>query len=64
MAQTFLNLAQGVTGTLPKSNYVDSGKTLQVVKSTVTTSQEETTSTTATEIDTDLRCTLTPASSS
>ena len=64
MAQTFLNLAQGVTGTLPTSNYVDSGKTLQVVKSTVTTSQEETTSTTATEIDTDLRCTLTPASSS
>jgi len=40
------------------------GKVLQVVKSTVTTSQEETTSTTATEVDTDLRCTLTPASSS
>jgi hypothetical protein len=40
------------------------GLVLQVVKSTVTTAQEETTSTTAVEIDTDLRCTLTPASAS
>ena len=31
MAQTFLNLAQGVTGTLPTSNYVDSGKIAQVL---------------------------------
>ena len=63
MALTKLNVARGVTGTLPTSNYVQ-GKVLQIVKSTVTTSQEETTSTTATEVDTDLRCTLTPASSS
>jgi len=31
MAQTFLNLAQGVTGTLPTSNYADNGKILQAV---------------------------------
>jgi len=40
------------------------GKVLQVVKSTVTTAATETTSTTAVEIDTNLRCTLTPASAS
>jgi hypothetical protein len=28
MAQTFLNLAQGVTGTLPTSNYVQGGITV------------------------------------
>tara|TARA_R100000781_G_scaffold24966_2_gene18500 strand:+ start:36 stop:506 length:471 start_codon:yes stop_codon:yes gene_type:complete len=54
MALTKINARSGLT----------TGKVLQIVKSTVTTSQEETTSTTATEVDTDLRCTLTPASSS
>ena len=34
MAQTFLNLAQGVTGTLPNANF-SGGKVLQVVRSTL-----------------------------
>jgi len=58
-----LNLADtfAFTGTVTGAG---GGKVLQVVKSTVTTAREDTTSTTATEVDTDLRCTLTPASSS
>ena len=41
MGQTFLNLAQGVTGTLPTSNYVDvGGKILQVKQGTTTTQVE------------------------
>ena len=43
---------------------LSTGKVLQVVKSTVTTSQSETTSTTPVEIDSNMRCTLTPASTS
>ena len=36
MALIKLNLAQGVTGTLPTSNYVDSGKIGQIISTTVT----------------------------
>ena len=65
-----INLASNVTGTLATGNggtgatSFSPGKTLQVVKSSVTTSATETTSSTAVEIDSNLRCTLTPASAS
>ena len=45
MALIKLNLAQGVTGTLPTSNYVDSGKIGQVVQSLNSTVQSLTSNT-------------------
>ena len=52
------------TGSTTLASAADNGKVLQVVKSQVKTAQSETTSTTAVEINSDLRCTLTPASTS
>src|SRR6056300_1398655 len=43
MAQTFLNLAQGVTGTLPNANF-SGGKVLQVVQGIHTTNDYTTSS--------------------
>jgi hypothetical protein len=61
MAQTFLKLDTGVTGTLPTSNYVDSGKVLQVVSNTASTTK----STTSTSfVATGFSVTITPSSSS
>jgi len=65
-----INLASNVTGTLPTGNggtgatSFAPGKVLQVVKSTVTTSTIETTSSTPSEISSDMRVTLTPSSTS
>ena len=71
MALSKIDVANMLTGVTPVANGgtalssgFNNGKLLQVVKSTVTTSATETTSTTAVEIDSDLRCTLTPASTS
>ena len=62
MAQTFLNLAQGVTGTLPTSNYVDvGGKILQVKQGTTTTQVENSFSS---ETSLGLSVSITPSSSS
>jgi len=61
MALTKINLAQGVTGTLSTSNYVDSGKVLQIINSTNNTN---TASTTTSFADTGLTATITPSSSS
>ena len=44
MALTKLNLAGGVTGTLPTSNYVDSGKILKVQSSSPTSDSNTTSS--------------------
>ena len=60
---TSLNASNIASGTLNSARF-SGGNVLQVVKSTVTTSQSETTSTTAVEIDSNMRCTLTPASTS
>ena len=70
MAFATIDVTKGITGVTPVANggtgatSYTPAKTLQVVKSTVTTAATETTSTTAVEIDSDLRCTLTPASAS
>ncbi len=63
MAQTFLNLAQGVTGTLPTSNYVDNGRVLQVVTATSDTNRT-TTSSSFTRSSDWLKVDITPSSSS
>ncbi len=60
MAQTLLNLAQGVTGTLPTSNYVG-GKVLQIQSSTIS-SQVVITSTSPTDVG--LSATITPSNTS
>ena len=60
---TSLNASNIASGTLAAARF-SGGKVLQVVKSDVKTAQSETTSTTAVEINSDLRCTLTPASTS
>ena len=60
---TALNASNIASGTLNSARF-SGGKVLQVVKSDVKTAQSETTSTTPVEINSDLRCTLTPASTS
>ena len=60
MAQTFLNLAQGVTGTLPSANF-SGGKILQVIEGDVTT---HTTISSTSYVDVNLEATITPSSSS
>jgi hypothetical protein len=60
MAQTFLNLAQGVTGTLPSANF-SGGKILQVIGAETST---ETSSSSTSYADTTLTATITPSSSS
>ena len=64
MAQTFLNLAQGVTGTLPTSNYVDNGKVVKIHSTHPTNLSEQTFQTTSFTTVTGLSLTITPASSS
>jgi hypothetical protein len=60
MAQTFLNLAQGVTGTLPNANF-SGGKVLQVQSSIRST---ETVTTNGSYVDTGLQVNITPSSTS
>ena len=60
MAQTFLNLAQGVTGTLPNANF-SGGKVLQVINASTTT---ETINSTNTYTDTGITASITPSSTS
>ena len=59
--QTFLNLAQGVTGTLPNANF-SGGKILQTVTSTITNSTETTTS--ASFVASSLQLNITPSATS
>jgi len=60
MAQTFLNLAQGVTGTLPNANF-SGGKVLQVVSVEYGT---QTGTTSSTYSDTGLTLNITPSATS
>ena len=70
MAFATIDVTKGITGVTPVANggtgatSYTPAKTLQVVKSAVTTAATDTTSTTPVEIDSNLRCTLTPASAS
>jgi len=60
MAQTFLNLAQGVTGTLPNANF-SGGKLLQTVSSTLSSSVDTSSQSYA---DTGLSVAITPSATS
>ena len=60
MAQTFLNLAQGVTGTLPNANF-SGGKVLQVVSTNYVTTA---TTNSSTYSDTGLTLNITPSATS
>ena len=60
MAQTFLNLAQGVTGTLPNANF-SGGKVLQAVSSTLSSSTDTSSTSYA---DTGLSVAITPSATS
>jgi len=62
MAQTFLNLAQGVSGTLPSANYTG-GKVLQIQQGFLTSSSELTTSGTFADVS-NLTVAITPSSTS
>jgi len=59
MAQTFLNLAQGVTGTLPTSNYVQGGGKVNQMIFAETTSPATQTGTSY--ADTNLTASITPS---
>ena len=59
MAQTFLNLAQGVTGTLPNANF-SGGKVLQLVTGETATTVTHSTS----YADTGLSASITPSATS
>ena len=63
MAQTFLNLAQGVTGTLPTSNYVG-GKVIQKVIVQDQAVSNDIVTTSSSFVTTGIEVTITPTSAS